>query len=142
MNTAAVAMLRRTDSYGLDHPADIVTPLWRIEVAGRFGWTVPETRTRMARFEPLGLDVPCQAEHCPDSIVDCRDLLMLTTHLDGQAPVLVGQVAPEHLHAAADESGESVADVLEAWSKAETSEVYHWITVAETLLRAPDPPWT
>jgi hypothetical protein len=107
-----VTMLHRTDSYGLDHPVDVVMPLWLLQVAGRFGWTVLEARTRMARFEPLGLDVRCQSQYCPEGIVDWRDLLVLTTHLDGQAPALAGPVTPEHLHAAADEIGESIADVV------------------------------
>ncbi|MGW5578891.1 wHTH domain-containing protein [Micromonospora chokoriensis] len=107
-----VTMLHRTDSYGLDHPVDVVTPLWLLQISGRFGWTVLEARSRMARFEPLGLEVQCQAQHCPDSIVDWRDLLVLTTHLDGQAPVLAGPVTPEHLHAAAAEISESTADVV------------------------------
>ncbi|MDG4787561.1 caspase family protein [Micromonospora sp. WMMD1102] len=105
------AMLVTVDELGLEEPLETVTPLILVQTAGRFGWTVADTRARMARFEPLGLTVPCPAEACPDEIVHWQDLLMLSIHLDGQEPVIQGHVDAAHLDAAAEEVGATVDHV-------------------------------
>ncbi|WP_422769062.1 HD domain-containing protein [Plantactinospora sp. WMMC1484] len=111
------AMLVTVDDFGQERPFDTVTPLVLVQTAGRFGWTVAATRTRMARFEPLGLKVLCPAEACPDEIVHWQDLLVLSVHLDGQEPVVQGRVDAAHLEAAAEEVNASVEHVRQRLSR-------------------------
>src|SRR5207248_830206 len=103
-----VVMLRAFDGSGQGKTVTEVGPLWLVQVAGRFGWTVAEARRRMARLEPLGLIVTCSAEHCPDEIVCWQDLLALTVYLDGQEPALSGPVGADHLAAAAADLDETI----------------------------------
>jgi hypothetical protein len=103
-----VAMLNTTDDQGQLTTIERVGPLWLVQVAGRFGWTVAEARRRMARLEPLGLVVNCRPQDCPDEIVCWQDLLALSVHLDGQEPTLSGSVEVSQLAAAADEIGETI----------------------------------
>lgn len=106
-----VAMLSEADGAGQEHIVDVVSPLWLVQVSGRFGWTPAETRARMARFEPLGLVVECPATACPEQIVAWQDLLVLTTCLDGQYPPLCGVVGEDHVVAAAAEIDETTDQV-------------------------------
>jgi Caspase domain len=112
-----VAMLSYVDGSGQVKAVTEVGPLWLIQVAGRFGWTVAEARHRMARLKPLGLVVNCPAPHCPDEVVCWQDLLAVTVNLDGQEPVLSGTVGIDHLAAASAEIEETVAAVRSRLSK-------------------------
>jgi hypothetical protein len=106
------AMLFAVDQRsGHEKPVDVITPLRLMQVAGRFGWTLRQAHDRMARLQPLGLRLHYQAGVCPDEIVSWQDLLLVTQHLDGQEPVVAGQVAQSHLESGAEEVNESVDEV-------------------------------
>ncbi|MEU4155138.1 caspase family protein [Actinoplanes sp. NPDC026670] len=92
-------------------PISEISPLHLVRIAGEFGWTPAQTRIRMARFVPLGLTMDIPAEACDEEIVSWQDLLVLTTYLDGQEPALSGEVSVQHLADAAEEIGETVAEV-------------------------------
>jgi hypothetical protein len=79
-----------------------------IQLAGRLGLTLTETHRRLARMAPLGLRLDYPAQDLPDGIVHWQDLLLLTVHLDGQAPCLSGEVTKDHLATAAEETGETI----------------------------------
>jgi hypothetical protein len=91
-----------------DRYVSTVSPLWLVQVAGRFGWTLAETHERMARLEPIGLTLDYPTDGCPDEIVRWQDLLLLTEFLDGQEPAVRGSVSAAHIALAAEETGESV----------------------------------
>jgi hypothetical protein len=106
-----VSLLTAVDATGQRRTVTEVSPLWLIQVSGQFGWTVTETRRRMARLEPLGLVINCPVAQCPDEVVHWQDLLAVTVHLDGQEPALSGSVGLDHLTLAASELEETVAAV-------------------------------
>ncbi|BCY08267.1 caspase family protein [Actinoplanes sp. L3-i22] len=111
MDVFDTAILSRSGDYRNEEPIRVVTPLYLVQTAGRFGWTLAEARLRFARFEPLGLKIPISAELCDDLIVCWQDLLVLTTFLDGQEPALSGPVSGQHLRDAAEEIEETVGQV-------------------------------
>jgi hypothetical protein len=89
-------------------PDDLVTPLHLVRVAGRFGWELPHTYDRLAAFESLGLRMAVDRADVPDGIVHWADLVALTTELDGWPPAVSGTVGADHLHRAAEATGETV----------------------------------
>ncbi|MFG3558651.1 caspase family protein [Micromonospora sp. NPDC047557] len=106
-----VAMLHRTQGNGRVLKVEVVSVLWLVQVAARYGWTVAECHRRMARLTPLGLRLEYRAEACPDELVSWQDLLLLTVHRDGQEPVVHGPVSADHIAAASadiEESAEAV----------------------------------
>ena len=106
-----VAMLHRTQGNGRILKVEVVSVLWLVQVAARYGWTVADCHLRMARLVPIGLRLEYRAEACPDELVSWQDLLVLTLHRDGQEPVVRGAVSADHIAAAAadvEESAEAV----------------------------------
>jgi hypothetical protein len=106
-----VAMLHRTQGNGRVLTVEVVSVLWLVQVAARYGWTVADCHRRMARLTPLGLRLEYRAEACPDELVSWQDLLILTVHRDGQEPVVRGAVSADHIAAAAAEVEESAEAV-------------------------------
>jgi hypothetical protein len=97
------------DEWGDESYLRTVTALDLIRAAGRLGWTLARTHQRLAALIPVGLALDYPQVELRDEIVRWQDLLLLTRHLDGQAPALTGQVDEAHLTAVAAETGESVA---------------------------------
>lgn len=96
-------------------PVSVVSPLFLVQVAGRYGWTVAATHRRMSRLVPLGLTLKYPADACPDDIVHWQDLLVVTRFLDGQEPAVQGMVSETHIAEAAaefDEPSERVRERL------------------------------
>ncbi|MEU7673578.1 caspase family protein [Micromonospora taraxaci] len=106
-----VAMLHRTQGNGRVLNVEVVSVLWLVQVAARYGWTVADCHRRMARLAPLGLRLEYQAEACPDELVSWQDLLVLTLHRDGQEPVVHGAVSVDHIAAASADIEEPVEAV-------------------------------
>ena len=95
-------------------------PLYLVQIAGRFGWTLQEADLHLRRYIPFGLSMHYESKACPDRLVHWQDLLAVTAYLDGQAPILQGQVSTAHLVAAAEllkESPEQVRDRLRPYSQ-------------------------
>jgi caspase domain-containing protein len=107
-----VAMLHERDEYGYETPISVIAPLWLVQSAGRFGWTVAQTYRRLAEFVPLGLTIEGAQTACPDRIVTWQDLLVLTEFLDGHEPALSGDVGEAHIAAAANDIGETREQVV------------------------------
>jgi Caspase domain len=105
------AMLLRIEDTEDEAHVDTITPLLLVQVSGKFGWTLTETDTRMARLEPIGLALAYRRDACPDRMVTWQDLLVLTEYLDGQEPAITGHVGLAHLQAAAAEIEEPVEQV-------------------------------
>lgn len=88
------------------HPTEYlrsITPLRLIQVAGRLGWTMAEAHRRFVRLEPVGLELAYPQVEFADEIVYWYDLQVLTTHFDGQEPVISGPVDQAYLLRAAEE---------------------------------------
>lgn len=103
-----VAMLHRTQGNGRVLNVELVSVLWLVQVAARYGWTVADCHRRMARLVPLGLRLEYQAEACPEALVSWQGLLVLTLHRDGQEPVVHGAVSADHIAAASADIDEPV----------------------------------
>jgi hypothetical protein len=97
---------------GRERPVGAITPLWLMQMAGRFGWTLLQAHHRMARLQPLGLSLHYPADACYDEIVAWQDLLLATEHLDGEEPAVSGRIDMTRLAAGAAEVRESVDQVL------------------------------
>jgi hypothetical protein len=80
-----------------------VSALHLVQTAGRFGWTLREAHERFARLVPAGLTLGYPQVELPDDIVYWYDLLALTTHFDGQPPVISGRIDQAYLEHAAGE---------------------------------------
>jgi hypothetical protein len=105
------AMLVHADGTGRERFVNEITPLWLVQTAGRFGWTLAEAHARMARLVPLGLTLRYPADACTDHLVSWQDLLVVTEHVDGQEPAVSGPIGDAHLAACAEEIGESPEQV-------------------------------
>jgi hypothetical protein len=81
----------------------VVTAFRLVQIAGRFGWTIAQAHRRLARLTVLGLSLEYPDVEFPDEIVRWQDLLVLTTHFDGQPPVISGKIAQAYLKQAAEE---------------------------------------
>ncbi|MEU9869427.1 caspase family protein [Actinomadura sp. NPDC048021] len=107
-----LAMTSEPEEGNRDRPVNRIDALHLVKTAGRFGWTLAYTDQRFRRIEPLGLELDYPADACPDGLVHWQDLLVLTTFLDGQDPVVSGVIGRDHIAAAArdvEESEEQVA---------------------------------
>ena len=80
-----------------------VWPLHLVQMAGRFGWTLAEAHRRFARLTPIGLGFTYPQAELPDDIVYWYDLQALTTHFDGQEPLISGRIDRAYLEQAARE---------------------------------------
>ncbi|MFG1754072.1 HD domain-containing protein [Streptosporangium sandarakinum] len=96
-----------------DHYVSTISPLFLVQTAGRYGWTVTEAHRRFARLAPLGLTLEYPADACPDEIVHWQDLLAVTRYLDGQEPALQGAVGEAHIAEAAADLEEPAERVRE-----------------------------
>ncbi|WP_424530871.1 HD domain-containing protein [Sphaerisporangium viridialbum] len=105
-------MLRGKDDFSKSHVSTI-TPLFLVQVAGQYGWTVAATHERMAKFVPLGLTLEYPVDACLDEIVYWQDLLVVTEYLDGQEPVVQATVSEAHIAWAAEEFDETPERVRE-----------------------------
>ncbi|MGW0058615.1 HD domain-containing protein [Streptosporangium sandarakinum] len=96
-----------------NHYVSTISPLFLVQTAGRYGWTVTEAHRRFARLAPLGLTLEYPADACPDEIVHWQDLLAVTRYLDGQEPALQGAVGEAHIAEAAADLEEPAERVRE-----------------------------
>lgn len=80
-----------------------VTALDLVRAAGRLGMSLARAHQRLSDLIPLGLILDYPDVDIPDEIVRWQDLLILTVHLDGQAPALSGDVGWQYLYEAAEE---------------------------------------
>jgi hypothetical protein len=115
-----VEMLKSEDDLGFEVPVTEVDTLYLVQIAGRFGWTLREADFHLRRYVPFGLSIHYESSACPDRLVHWQDLLGLTAYLDGQAPILQGQVSTAHLVAASalfNESPEQVRDRLRPYAE-------------------------
>jgi hypothetical protein len=80
-----------------------VWPLHLVQTAGRFGWTLSQTHQRFAQLTPIGLRLDYPQVELPDEIVYWHDILALTTHFDGQEPVISGRIEWSYLEHAAEQ---------------------------------------
>ena len=80
-----------------------VTALQLVQIAGCFGWTLAYAHRRLSRLTALGLSLKYPDIELPDEIVRWQDLLLLTTHFDGQQPVISGRIDQPYLERAAEE---------------------------------------
>jgi hypothetical protein len=107
-----LAMTSWIGDFGYSQPVDRIDALRLVTTAGRFGWTLAYTHRRFARIEPLGLALDYPVDACVDEIVYWQDLLVITTFLDGQPPVVTGLVGPDHIAAAAQDVEEPEEHVV------------------------------
>jgi hypothetical protein len=107
------AMLMAVGNYGRVTFSDSISPLALIQIAGKYGWTLGETHSRLTPLEVIGLKLEYTLEVSLDEIVTWQDLLILTENLDGQTPALLGKVSPEHIASSAIEIGEPHTHVID-----------------------------
>ena len=96
-------MLDWWDEPGPSTVLPTITALGLVQTAGRFGWTLAQAHRRLARLAVLGLSLEYPDVELPDEIVRWQDLLLLTTHFDGQPPVISGRIDQAYLEKAAEE---------------------------------------
>jgi hypothetical protein len=107
-----LAMTSWGDEYGQTWPLNRIDALHIVKTAGRFGWTLAYAHQRFTRIEPLGLVLEYPRDACPEELVYWKDLLVITTFLDGQAPVVSDVVGRDHIAAAAKDVEESEDQVV------------------------------
>jgi hypothetical protein len=107
-----LAMTSWVDGHGRSQPLNRIDALHLVRTAGRFGWTLAYAHQRFARIEPLGLVLEYPPDACIEELVHWQDLLVITTFLDGQAPVVSGIVGRDHIATAAKDVEESEAQVV------------------------------
>ena len=109
-------MLLNPRRYTIDQApgVSIVSALHLVRTAGRFGWTLREAHERFARLVPAGLTLGYPQVELPDDIVYWYDLLALTTHFDGQPPVVSGRIDQAYLEHAAGEIFDAPPEELPA----------------------------
>ncbi|GAB3276752.1 hypothetical protein GCM10027456_68000 [Kineosporia babensis] len=105
-------ILQQVDQFGIESTLGEVTALHLVQIAGRYGWTLSQAHQRLARFTPFGVELQYPAQACDDQIVFWQDLLVITEYLDGQAPVLSGNVSRSHLARCVEEVGDPVQTVI------------------------------
>ena len=104
-----IAMLKAGKYYVL-----AVWPLHLVQTAGRFGWTLAEAYQRFSRLVPIGLGLHYPQAEIPDEIVCWYDLQALTTHFDGEEPVISGRIDWSYLERAAEEIFDAKPDEIPA----------------------------
>jgi hypothetical protein len=93
-----------------------VSPTHIIMAALTLKEPVAETIKRLKRFAPLGMEVPeidADLESLQEFIADEKNLIALSEYLNGQSPLLEGNVHPARVVIAACELNESVPVTLE-----------------------------
>ncbi|WP_405937374.1 caspase family protein [Streptomyces sp. NBC_00726] len=92
-----------------------VTPLTLTITAVRLGLGLNATHRALASYPELGLFADRLAPGNPapddDHAPDCLDVVLLTRHLTGSEPALVGDVTHEHIELAAEETELDVPEV-------------------------------
>ncbi|MFG2091901.1 caspase family protein [Spirillospora sp. NPDC048824] len=107
------SLLTAFDEYGDEVAVSKFDPLLLVRTAGRLGWAPAETHRRLAQLAPTGVTLSYPADGCHDDVVRWQDLLLLTEHFDGYAPVISGRVTPEHVARAAEETAEPAEWIIE-----------------------------
>lgn len=98
-----VDLLTTYDELGRWKPLKVIDALRYIQIAGRFGWTLAEAQTHFAKLAIIGITLDYPKTDFPEEIVYWYDLQALTTHFDGQAPVISGRIDQTYLERAAVE---------------------------------------
>jgi hypothetical protein len=80
-----------------------VSPVHLLRASAKLKRPMGELVQRIRQFVPLGFELPDLEWQMPDQLqVTDDDVLMLSKHLDGELPMLQGDVPPLHLARAAD----------------------------------------
>jgi Caspase domain len=96
-------LLTAYDEFGWPWPVKSVDALRFVQSAGRFGWTLAQAQAHFAPLATIGVILDYPQADFPEEIVYWYDLQVLTTHFDGQAPVIAGKIDQAYLERAAVE---------------------------------------